>query len=272
MNEQNIIGDLQQAALALGLPAAHDIRADLVRHETHRWRGRKVEAIKGLVWHQELSWGSVEDVHAFHTGPNSSLQAGGVESFPYTWGIRRNGQLVLCNNFAAKPWSQGDRDRAGDENAEFMSVMFEGHFDGTGHTAPDSAEPTQEQMMAALILWRVCAKEAGWDQDDLYGHYHFGKPACPGHTGQAVIEAFRKCPSVDAPIPPSMTHNLASVEGRQGALIDLGYLVNSTADGNWGPLSKGALIKFQAANSLLVDGVWGARTQRAILNVLEKEE
>lgn len=271
MNEQNLLDDLQQAALALHMSPASDLRSTLPRHPTERtWRQRSVADIKGLVWHQELGWGTVEQVAAYHTGPTSHLKPGGVESISYTWAIRRNGQIVLCNDLSDKTWSQGDRNRPGDENAEFMSVMMEGLFTGPHVTGDKIGEPTQEQLLAALLLWRVCAIAWGWDQDDLYGHYHFGKPACPGYTASAVIEAFRKCPVDSAPIPPPLQFSLATTEGRQQALIDLGHL-SGEADGIWGPMSKGALITFQQANGLVADGVWGKNTERAMVSKLTKE-
>ncbi|HPS81018.1 MAG TPA: peptidoglycan-binding protein, partial [Candidatus Limiplasma sp.] len=46
----------------------------------------------------------------------------------------------------------------------------------------------------------------------------------------------------------------------QNRLIELGYLVG-TADGKFGTSTKAALVAFQAANSLTLDGVAGAKTQ-----------
>ena len=271
MNEQNILDDLQQAALAMHIPPAQDLRRLLPKHSTHRWRKRDMDAIQGLCWHQELGWSTVEQVAAYHTGPKSHLKAGGVDSIAYTWAIRRNGQIVLCLPFIAKPWSQGDRHRPGDENAEFMSVMLEGLFDGSGVKNSNPGEPTQEQLLSALMLWRVCAVAWKWDQDDLFGHYHFGKPSCPGFTAQAVIEAFRKCVVDDRDVPddtPIQMLNLDSVEDRQSALIWLGFLPTGSGDGIWGVMSKAALMEFQASAELVADGVWGKNTERAMVSKL----
>lgn len=270
MNEQNILDDLKPAALAMHIPQAIDLHTILPRHATHRWRQRDVGAIQGMCWHQELGWSTVEQVAAYHTGPKSHLKAGGVESIAYTWAIRRDGQIVLCLPFAAKPWSQGDRYRPGDENAQFMSVMIEGHFDGPGHTAPDSGEPTQVQLLSALMLWRVCVNAWDWDQDDLSGHYMFGKPACPGHTVMAIVEAFRKCPLDDRDVPdntPMQLLNLDNAKGRQQALIDLGFLAGE-ADGIWGVMSKAALMEFQRSVDLVADGVWGKNTEREMVSTM----
>lgn len=272
--EEVLVHNLANAASALGLPPAVDLRNELPRHPTKTtWRTRDIYALKGLVWHQELGWGTVEQVAAYHTSEQSHLDAGGVESISYTWAIRRNGQIVLCNDLSAKTWSQGDKSRPGDENAEFMAVMMEGLFNGqhvtiAGDDSEEVPEPTQEQLLAALILWRVCQQDWKWDWDALYGHYHFGKAACPGYTASAVIEAFRVCPLFGV-YADEVKYNLDDASGRQEALIRLGYL-QGEADGIWGPMSKGALVKFQNANGLVADGVWGARTEAAMVARLEE--
>ncbi len=76
MYEQKILDGLQGAALHLQIPAAIDRRQLLPRNPVHRWKDRKVEDIKGLVWHQELGWGSIEQVADYHTGRTSHLNRG----------------------------------------------------------------------------------------------------------------------------------------------------------------------------------------------------
>jgi peptidoglycan hydrolase-like protein with peptidoglycan-binding domain len=61
--------------------------------------------------------------------------------------------------------------------------------------------------------------------------------------------------------------SLDSTEGRQEALIDLGFLAGGV-DGIWGAMSKGALVAFQRANDLVPDGVWGKNTERAMVSKL----
>lgn len=280
MHEQTVVNSLVNAAIPLGLPIPEILIGKLPRHEEHRWGQRDVSGIKGKVWHQELAWGTVEGVNNFHIGEYSTLRKGGVESIPYTWAIRKNGQIILCNSFASKTWSQGTRNRIGDENAEFMSVMFEGMFPGPGFTHKDAAEPTQEQIMAGIVLWRICALEWGWDSDDLFGHYHFDKPACPGHTGQAIIEALRVCKYDKPPVEPTETVlnvtnlgmvNLSETTGRQRSLIHLGFLKGG-ADGIWGPMSKGALMAYEEAVGLEPDGVWDKVAEGRMVSSLANYE
>lgn len=259
--QSQLLSQLTQATRAIGLPEAVDCRQQLATNPNGRqWRDRDDAALKGMAWHQELGWGSVEAVARYHTGPQSHLAAGGVESISYTFAIRRNGQIVLCNDLIKSTWSQGYKGRPGDENADFLSVMFEGYFNGPGVTDKRAGEPTDVQLMSGLLLWNQCKQLWGWDTADLYGHYQFGKPACPGNTLQAVIESVR----ANVPPAPQAAIDLSDSKGRQAALKDLGFY-SGVVDGIWGPGSRSALVAFQEAKGLGADGVWGPRTQKAIM-------
>lgn len=259
--ETTILDRIAAASTGLATIEPFDGRTSLKRNPNgKKWKARDVDGLKGMVWHQELGWGSVEAVAKYHTGSKSHLHSGGVESIAYTFAVRRDGQIVLCNDFKNAPWSQGFKGRPGDENAEFMSVMFEGFFKGPGVTDPKAGQPNDNQLMSGLTLWHVCKENWGWREDDLYGHCHFGKPACPGDTLRALIESIAA--NVDKP-----EYDFASVEGRQQALKDLGYY-SGAVDGSWGPQSRGALIKFQDDRRLVADGIWGPKTQAEVILAL----
>lgn len=262
MDENEVMKAVANGVRGLKLPKPKDLREALKTNPRGRkWKSRRVDLLKGFVWHQELGWGSVEAVAEYHTGKDSHLVTGGTESIAYTWAIRRDGQIVLCNAFDKATWSQGYKGRKGDENAEFMSVMYEGLFDGEGVTDASRGEPNEEQMLSGLVLWRVCRGLWEWEADDLYGHYLFGKPACPGGTLSTIVDAIRAN-------APRRSFDLNSVNGRQEALKALGFYTGSV-DGLWGPASKGALVVFQAENGLSGDGVWGPRTQAKMLEILK---
>lgn len=261
MEEQTILASITKAAKAIGLPAAADGRDTLKTNpKAKKWSQRKIDALKGMVWHQELGWGSVESVAEYHTGKDSHLAKGGVRSIAYTFAIRRNGQILLCNGFDQAVWSQGFKGRRGDENAEFMSVMFEGFFTGPGVTDASAGQPNDEQLLAALALWRLCKAEWAWNAGDLYGHFQFGKLACPGSALQTVIETIRS--NQEKP-----RYDFKAVTGRQQALKDLGYYAGAV-DGLWGPGSRGALIRFQEAQGLAADGIWGPQAEAAVVGAL----
>jgi len=61
--EKRIIDRVSRATKALGLPRPEDARARLARNaKGKKWKNRDPEALQGLVWHQELGWGTVEAV------------------------------------------------------------------------------------------------------------------------------------------------------------------------------------------------------------------
>ena len=98
--EAKILRQLTSASRGVKLEKPHDGRAELaVNPRGKKWKARDPEKLQGLVWHQELGWGSVEAVARYHTSKSSHLYRGGVESIAYTWAIRRDGQIVLCNDF-----------------------------------------------------------------------------------------------------------------------------------------------------------------------------
>lgn len=261
--EREILDRISKAAKAAGVLEPFDGRATLKKNRRgKKWKTRDVDALKGMVWHQELGWGSVEAVTKYHTGKSSHLHDGGVESIAYTFAIRRDGQIVLCNNLNKAVWSQGFKGRPGDENAEFMSVMFEGLFNAPGVTDPSAGDPNDQQMMSGLGLWHVCRKMWNWTEGDLYGHYHFGKPACPGNTLRTMIE------SIGANIPEP-EYDFGTVEGRQQALKDLKFYTG-LVDGIWGPQCRGALIRFQEERNLVPDGIWGPKTEAAMREAVRR--
>ena len=244
----------------LGLACPLDARKTLpVNPNGIKFRLRDVNALKGLAAHQELGWGSVRGVSAYHIShANHAAKGQGTESIMYTGAIDEEGRFYLCNNMNKSTWSQGDASRSGDENKEFLSIMFVGNFHGEGHRGSRWGEPNHRQMLCFMALWQVCKDLWGWNDDDLYGHYHFGKSACPGNTLKAVINAIRS----------NAFPNLQEVKGRQEALKSLGYY-RGAIDGMWGAVSKAALILFQGENGVSPDGRWGATTENVIRKRLQ---
>ncbi|MGP0565836.1 MULTISPECIES: peptidoglycan recognition protein family protein [unclassified Nitrospina] len=262
--EEQLLERLEAAALALKIQKPFDGRTTLpTNKQGKKWKRRDPEALQGMVWHQELGWGSIEAVARYHTGPDSHLHAGGVESIAYTFAIRKNGQVVLCNDLDRAPWSQGYAGRKGDENAEFLSVMFEGFFQGTGVDDPSAGHPNDRQLLSGLILWKICQDLWKWKAGDLYGHFLFGKPACPGDTLQTVVEAVR------FNAPKKRKRKFTTVRQRQQGLKDCGFY-KAKVDGLWGPGSRAALIAFQKECGLAADGLWGPNTEAALLEKLEE--
>jgi len=91
----------------------------------------------------------------------------------------------------------------------------------------------------------------------LFGHYDFGKPACPGDVLGTLIEGQQ-----------GGIAQFATTPTRQKALRKLGYLP-SLGSGQWDVESRRALMAFQSASGLAPDGVWGKRTTAACIAALK---
>ncbi len=264
VSERSLLSDIQAMTGPVGLPAPIDAHQMLPTNAQGRtWKPRRIDALQGMVWHQELAWGSIEAVARYYTAGANQMSATPFESAPYTCAIRRSGEIVLCNSLNKATWSQGYADRPGDENAQFLAVMFEGHFRAPGVNDPTAGEPSGAQILAGLLLWRAAQRMWRWADTDLYGHHDFGKAACPGSTLAAIIDAERST----TPTAP-FGYALDTVRGRQQALADLGYYT-AAVDGVWGPISKAALMEFQDEQRLAPDGVWGVLSEAAIRRATE---
>jgi hypothetical protein len=246
-----------------------DLRGTLKTNPKVSWKKRDPSKIQGLVIHQELGWSSVENVAKYHTGPDSHLKAGGVHSISYTFAVRRDGSLCLCNDLENKTWSQGMKGNDIDENEAFVGCMFEGLFLYDGNTNAKAGEPSLAQMKTAILLWETLRDHYKWSNSALTGHYHWGKPACPGDTLKSFVELVRADKDLYKNDYDASTLVLNDPYKRQLSLKLLGYSIG--VDGIWGNGSKEVLKDFQGDNGLVVDGLFGNGSATKIEECLEKE-
>ena len=219
---------------------ATDLRDKLPTNTTgYTFRNRDVNRLEGMAFHQALSWGTIEQIHKYHTGPNH-MDKNGLSRISYTVGIRRNGEVCMLNDLETKTWSQGYRNRAGDENAEFIGVMFEGMFSWgkeTEYLGQRLGEPTEHQIASALQVWNDSADFFNWDCRDIYGHFDFGKESCPGRTIEAIIRGIRT--QYDFDVTKERTRFLKAYEFKdttafQESVNRSGFGVKIGVDGVWG--------------------------------------
>jgi hypothetical protein len=241
-------------------PFVKDARKLLPRSPSKKWSQRDPSNLRGMCLHQGLdASASATGTAKYDCGPNH-IDPKGLPGLSYTGFIERDGILWLAWNIEDKTWSQGYAPIPGDENEKYAAFCVGGDFSGQGYTG--TQEPSTEQMLTIEKLWAFWKQVAGWKNNQLFGHYHFGKPACPGFTITAFIEETRAEKDwTDA------KYDLEEVEGRQSALRDLGHYTGEI-DGVWSLDCKFALTKFQKSVGLDPDGVWGPLTNVAVLSAL----
>ncbi len=254
---------------------------------------RKVERLLGICDHHlavkavysEASkrFITTERVARYHATPSkpgakNHLSDRGAPGIAYTFVIEPDGTVVQCWDLDVATWSQGWASRPGDENAQFVAVAHAGNFTGPHHRGATD-RPTPHQLLASQALALHLCGEVRDPRlpDHLWAavpfgiqarttHGALGKPACPGED----IEVLARCAAAFVPWGQSPGPDLDSAPARQQALLDLGYSLGEWgADGHWGFASQSALRAFQSDHGLTVDGLWGPRTQAAIIRALE---
>jgi hypothetical protein len=250
-------------AQILDHPLIVDARTTLARHRTKTWGRRDPALLKGVCFHQSLAHnGSAAATAKYDVGENH-MSPDGLPSLSYTLFVDRENTVHLANAVEEKTWSQGDASKDGDENALYLAVCFGGNFSGPGYMG--TQQPSPFQITTAASLWFHCKKIWGWHNNQLFGHYDFGKPACPGDVLGEFIEGINSIKDW----PDTLKCDLSTVTGRQQALQLLGFFTGR-ADGVWTVYCKGALIRFQRAANLDADGVWGKFTEAAVIAALAK--
>jgi hypothetical protein len=220
-----------------------DVRDILPRHDYKQWRQRELGDIKGVVFHQSLGHGSLRVANKYHISNDNHISATGCPRLCYTAWVDEAGEVFLCNDLEDITWSQGGRVRpfTWAANTHYVAVCFKGNFTGADHIG--SVEPTDTQLAAGIGVWEWLRDLLGLTQMDLFGHYHFGKPACPGDVLGGLVETIRS-DGLQEYLP-------ATHQDWQFGLKTLGYdlgnfgPMNDGVDGDWGGLSQKALVNFQ---------------------------
>lgn len=242
----------------LKLPFVIDGRKTLSRHPTKKWGRRELKGIEGVVLHQSLEEHASASGNAkYHSGPNH-ISPDGLPGLSYTGFLERSGKFYLANDFEDATWSQGTEVIPGDENHRYIALCVGGNFSGPGYKGTQT--PTDAQRGNVLTLWAFLKVFLGLKSNQIFGHYSFGKPACPGYQLMMTIEAIH-----DQRDWVGGLYNFGTIDGRQKALESLGFLkVKEEQFGIWDLECKGALVAFQRSCGLVADGVWGAKTEAAI--------
>ncbi len=224
-------------------------------HPNRIWGKRQLSQIKKIIIHQELGESSIEQVNDYHItpGPYNHISEKGCPHFCYHYGIRKNGEIVQANELSDVVW------HCTGQNMESIGIMLQGNFAGPGHETGTSS-PTPEQMQSIAELIDHLQKTINLSNHDVWGHYHFGKPACPGHILQDWIEQKRTAPVVTTDSEP-IKMTITEIQNR---LKKLGYNTGPI-DGIMGVKTQAAIYKFQRDNKLEVDGIVGPQTWNKLL-------
>lgn len=223
-------------------------------HPTRRWGTRDISKISKIIIHQELGESTIEDVNHYHINPNH-ISSQGCPHFCYHYGISKEGEIIQANELSSIVW------QCKGQNSVGVGIMLVGNFIGPGHELASDG-PTEKQFVALEWLVPYLMNSLNLGKQDVYGHYHFGKPACPGYKAQEWIENYRN----DLSHVPKAKKVTKSIKEIQNRLNKLGYPAGPV-DGFMGVKTLGAIRRFQQNNQLVVDGIVGPQTWTKLLSL-----
>jgi N-acetyl-anhydromuramyl-L-alanine amidase AmpD len=230
-----------------------DLVQKLPWHQTRRWNTRSLQKVNKIIVHQTLSEGTIEGVNNYHIKPNH-ISSRGCPHICYHYGIRKNGEVVKMNEHNHVTW------HCRGQNTASIGIMLCGNFNGTGYTLGTS-EPSSTQLIHLNKLLKHLCQELNLKPQDVYGHYHFGKPACPGHILQGEVENFRGEQPTQSTASQTVKKTVREIQKR---LDQLG-LEPGPIDGILGVKTAAAIRRFQKKYHLAVDGIVGPNTWRVLL-------
>jgi hypothetical protein len=166
--------------------------------------------------------------------------------------------------------------------AVVMSGTFRSEHDPHNPLALDKPEPEALTALDHLTFDYILPRHNLTAEENLFGHFDFGKAACPGdyleqwvrhHRGENVPDPsveFLADPDPIAISKATAKLNFPEVKDRQLALIKAGFSLEPWgADGKWGSVSRSALLAFQDSARLEVDGVYGPKTDKALKKAVD---
>lgn len=232
---------------------------ELPWHAERVWRKRELSQIDKIIIHQELGESSIENVNQYHisVGPQNHITPKGCPHMCYHYGIRKNGEVVQVNELSDIVW------HCKGQNTSSIGIMLVGNFSGPGYDLGTS-EPTEEQIHSVNELVDFLLTSFKLPNTSLFGHYNFGKPACPGYVMQEWVE--KKRGQLSGDLNPQ--NIIKSVREIQARLNTLGYNAG-VVDGILGIKTQSAIRRFQADQQLVVDGIAGPQTWLKLLTLTQ---
>ncbi|MGC9343523.1 MAG: peptidoglycan recognition protein family protein [Bacteroidales bacterium] len=222
-------------------------------HPRRRWSKRDLAGIQRIIIHQELGEADIKAVNHYHINPNH-ITPKGCPHFCYHFGIEKNGDILQVNELSDITWHTPG------QNEEGIGIMLTGNFAGPGHLIATS-KPTPNQIRSLGWLCDYLVHSFILTKRDIFGHCHFGKPACPGTQIQEWIEKRWETPLLEKGIK-DVPKTILAIQKR----LDLTGYDPGPLDGIMGVRTQAAIRAFQRDHSLLADGIVGPKTWSVLLN------
>lgn len=214
----------------------------------------------GLVLHQNGSQNFTrpDRTAGYHTSAQNHISPGGMPTTVYDIMIPNiPGPPWITADFLDRKYSHGSKN-PGDENRHLLAVLVMGGFKGPGYLGY-ADEPSAHQLrgLESVVGW--LQHVFGFGDEGIFGHFHFGKAACPGFWGMAWLENRR-----------ASVVGLESTRDWQRALLmwNPDALPKYGVDGDWGGESKYWLRCFQEKMGIKKTGFQDEMTELFLMRAV----
>jgi hypothetical protein len=215
----------------------------------------------GLALHHS---GYVSDVTKAASDPKAwvreqqrySMQEKGMSDIAYNYVVMADGAVYEGRGLQYRSAANG----TADGNVKYAAVLFPGDF-RTGKNTLTSAQITSFRLLRQHVI------RAAPQAKDLKPHSFFKPTECPGQNIVSSIPALSQQPP-DPPLPPPRPELRRGSRG--DAVRCLQRTLNNwggaklTVDGDFGPVTEAAVLRYQKAHGLVVDGIVGNQTWRSL--------
>ena len=185
-----------------------------------------------------------------------SVQEKGLSDIAYNWVVLADGVVMEGRGLRHRCAANGTTDG----NVKYPSVTFPGDYRTGGNTL-SSAQITAFRELRQVVLG------AAPSATDLKPHGFFKPTECPEQNIISAIPALGQgTPPGGLPSPRPVLRRGStgeSVRCLQRTLNDWGG-AKLVVDGIFGPVTEAAVIRFQRAHGMVVDGIVGRQTWGAL--------
>ncbi|WP_198508946.1 peptidoglycan recognition protein family protein [Bacillus sp. FJAT-44742] len=217
-----------------------DKRRQLPRHPNKKYRRRTREAIKQIIIHHSgTKEGSPESFARYHVNHH------GWPGIGYHYVIDKKGRVFHCQSQEEITYHTANH------NQQSIGVCLIGDF--------TKESLTDFQKKAVLAFIRSLSKERKIPIANVRGHNEYKghrSSLCPGISMEGFRGQLRK-----KRLLPLLKRGARGEEVKflQQALVKKGFDPKGI-DGMFGPLTEKAVVDFQRANNLFIDGIVGSNT------------
>jgi N-acetyl-anhydromuramyl-L-alanine amidase AmpD len=209
----------------------NDIRDMMLKNPNpkRRYRTRKLKKIKKIVLHCDAWDKDLWETARYDVTPSEDhhISKKGCPGFTYHFFVEKKGEVFYCEGMNKITW------HAGNHNGNSIGICI--RYRATGNPNP----PPEEQLDSTYRLLTHLCLQLGIDPDNIKGHRELKG------TGYKIVKGVKKLRKTC----PGMLVNMDKVRyiismGVQKVLAKFD-LYKGEIDGDFGPLSEAALIKYR---------------------------